>query len=61
MNACDNAQEISLEDALPQTLEQLPPKERIDLVIRLLPFCMPKVESIGGTYDTGWRDLGDEN
>jgi hypothetical protein len=31
------------------------------LLVKLLPFCMPKVDSIGGTYDTGWRDLGDEN
>jgi hypothetical protein len=44
----------------PQTLEGLPPKERLDLVIKLLPFCLPKVDSIGGTYDTGWLDLGDE-
>jgi hypothetical protein len=47
-------------DSLPQTLEQLPPKERIDLVIKLLPFCMPKVDPIGGSYDTGWRGLDDE-
>ncbi len=48
-------------DALPTTLSELSPKERLELVIKLLPFCMPKVDSIGGTYDTGWRDLGDEN
>jgi hypothetical protein len=39
-------------DALPQTLEGLPPKERLDLVIKLLPFAMPKVQAIGGNYDT---------
>jgi hypothetical protein len=48
-------------ELLPGTLEQLPPKERLELLVKLLPFCMPKVDSIGGTYDTGWRDLGDEN
>ncbi len=46
--------------SLPQTLGELPPKERIDLVIKLLPFCMPKVNTINGTYDTGWRSLDDE-
>jgi hypothetical protein len=45
---------------LAQTLGELPPKERIDLVIKLLPFCMPKVNPINGTYDTGWRSLDDE-
>jgi hypothetical protein len=48
-------------EALPTTFEQLQPKERLELLVKLLPFCMPKVDSIGGTYDTGWRDLGDEN
>jgi hypothetical protein len=37
-----------------------PPRERLDLVIKLLPFCMLKVNPSGGTYDTGWRDLNDE-
>jgi len=48
-------------ETLPTTFEQLHPKERLELLVKLLPFCMPKVDSIGGTYDTGWRDLGDEN
>jgi hypothetical protein len=48
-------------EALPTTFEQLQPRERLELLIKLLPFCLPKVDSIGGTYDTGWRDLGDEN
>ncbi len=47
-------------ELLPGTLEQLPPKERLELLIKLLPFCMPKVNPIGGTYDTGWRSLDDE-
>jgi hypothetical protein len=47
-------------DALPGTLAELPSKERLELLIKLLPFCMPKVDSIGGTYDTGWRSLDDE-
>lgn len=47
--------------SLPTTFEQLQPKERLELLIKLLPFCMPKVDSISGVYDTGWRDLGDES
>jgi hypothetical protein len=39
-------------DALPQTFEQLPSKERLELLIKLLPFCLPKVDSISGSYDS---------
>ncbi len=39
-------------DALPKTLEGLPPKERLELVIKLLPFCMPKVQAVGNSYDS---------
>jgi hypothetical protein len=38
-------------DALPTTLEGLPPKERLDVVIKLLPFCLPKVQAVNGNYD----------
>ena len=41
-------------DVLPATLETLPPIVRIELVIKLLPFCLPKVDKIGGTYDNEW-------
>jgi hypothetical protein len=44
-------------EALPTTFEQLQPKERLDLLIKFLPFCMPKVDSIGGSYDTDWTSL----
>lgn len=46
-------------DALPETLGALPPKERLELLIKLLPFCMPKVDSISGTYDSAWNLLDD--
>lgn len=39
------------------TLEQLPARERLDLVIKLLPYCMPKVDTIGGSYDSSWDDV----
>ncbi len=44
-------------EALPTTFEQLQPKERLDLLIKLLPFCMPKVNSIGGSYGSDWTIL----
>jgi hypothetical protein len=46
-------------DALPTTLADLPARERLELLVKLLPFCMPKVDSIGGTYDSDWASLGD--
>ncbi len=48
-------------ESLPGTLGELPPKERLEMLVKLLPFCMPKVNSIEGAYDTGWRNLDDEN
>ena len=47
-------------ETLPTTLEQLPAKERLEMVIKLLPFCMPKIDPINGKYDTAWDVLGDE-
>jgi hypothetical protein len=39
-------------DALPETFEQLPAKERLELLIKMLPYCLPKVDSINGNYDS---------
>ncbi len=39
-------------DALPETLGELPARERLELLIKLMPFCLPKVDSINGTYDS---------
>jgi hypothetical protein len=47
-------------ESLPTTLEELPPKERLEMVIKLMPFCLPKVDSIGGTYDSEWSSLGSD-
>ena len=38
-------------DSLPKTLESFEPKERLELVIKLLPFCLPKVQSTHSNYD----------
>jgi hypothetical protein len=44
-------------ESLPGTLGELPSRERLDLLIKLLPFCMPKVNQISGSYDTDWTSL----
>jgi hypothetical protein len=44
-------------ESLPGTLGELPARERLDLLIKLLPFCMPKVNQISGSYDTDWTSL----
>jgi hypothetical protein len=44
-------------EALPTTFEQLQPKERLELLIKFLPFCLPKVNPIGSGYDTDWTSL----
>jgi hypothetical protein len=46
-------------ELLPGTLAELPPRERLDLLIKLLPFCMPKVNHISGSYDNDWASLGE--
>jgi len=47
-------------EKLPQIIGELSTKERIELLIKLMPFALPKVDSINGAYDTGWRSLDDE-
>lgn len=36
---------------VPELLQGLSPVERLDYLIKLMPYCMPKVESIKGNYD----------
>lgn len=38
------AKELEL---IPSTLEKLDPEKRVDLVLKLLPYVLPKVESVG--------------
>jgi hypothetical protein len=47
-------------DVLPQTLGELPARERLELLIKLMPFCLPKVNTIGGTYDRDWASVGED-
>jgi hypothetical protein len=36
-------------EKIPDTLENLPPKERLEMVIRLIPYVLPKVETVKPT------------
>jgi hypothetical protein len=36
-------------EILPDLIENLPPKQRIEVILKLLPFVVPKVESISHT------------
>jgi hypothetical protein len=47
-------------DALPTTLADLPARERLELLIKLLPFALPKVNTISGTYDRDWASVSDD-
>lgn len=38
---------------LPQLLNTMPADKRLDIVLRLMPYCMPKIETISGRYDDG--------
>jgi hypothetical protein len=41
------------------TLDKLPPKDRLDVVLKLMPYCMPKIDSINGRYDKDFTDWTD--
>lgn len=36
-------------EKLPETLEQLEPKERLNILCKLMPFVLPKVDSVSAT------------
>lgn len=38
-------------EKLPKTLESLEPKDRLDILVKILPYAMPKNESISATFD----------
>ena len=38
-------------ESIEELLESLEPKERVELVIKLIPFILPKVNRIGHTYN----------
>lgn len=48
---------IALElDRVQDSLASLTPKERLDVLIRLMPYAMPRVDTINGKYDLSWSD-----
>lgn len=44
-------------EQIPENLKNLPPKERIELLAKLLPYVLPKVEAVNYSFDEPW-DLG---
>lgn len=44
---------------LPDTLEELEPKDRLDILIKILPFVMPKNENVSAFFDepTEWESF----
>lgn len=42
-------------DRLSASLAELPAKERLEVLVKLMPYAMPKIDSIGGSYDDGWE------
>ncbi len=45
-------------DKLPDTLENMEPKERLEIVLKLLPFVLPKVKGVNhslGEPDDFWN------
>ena len=43
-------------DAIQATLDKLSAKDRLDVVLKLMPYCMPKLDTIGGSYDKDYSD-----
>jgi len=43
---------------LPETLKELEPKERLDFLVRLMPYALPKSDKISATFgeplNSGW-------
>lgn len=46
---------------LPEMLKNMQPDKRLDIVIKLMPYCMPKIESIEAKYDGKMSDWLDFN
>ena len=45
-------------DKLPDTLENMEPKERLEIVLKLMPFVLPKVKGVNhslGEPDEFWN------
>lgn len=41
-------------ETIPTTLETMQPKERLEMVIKLIPYILPKVETIKSNSDEPW-------
>jgi hypothetical protein len=43
-------------ESVGETLASLPAKERVELLIKLMPYCMPRIESLASGYDSSLLD-----
>ena len=48
-------------DSISEVLDQLEPKERIDVLIKLMPFVFPKMNAVSHTTDEPIDFLGWQN
>jgi hypothetical protein len=39
-------------ERLSESLADLPAKERLDILVKLMPYAMPRIDSIDGSYDS---------
>ncbi len=46
-------------DTAAATFATLPARDRLELVVKLMPYCMPKIDSINGRYDKDFSDWSD--
>lgn len=37
-------------ETLPEQLKELEPKDRLDIIIKLMAYCLPKVDSVQPSY-----------
>jgi hypothetical protein len=47
-------------ERIADSLADLTPKERLDIIIRLMPYAMPRVQPIGSHYDHKGIDWGED-
>jgi len=40
---------------IPETLEKLEPKDRLEMVLKLIPYVLPKVEAVSPTDGEPWQ------
>jgi hypothetical protein len=41
-------------ESIPETLQKIEPEKRLEIVLKLLPFVLPKVENVPMTINEPW-------